>query len=80
LQHLHAKYTPCFYQIWISLHMCLIHLYSLYLVVSTRHWSSSLDYDLALQYLEFILHSLCIIPHQAPHKSHRHRNIDLVFV
>ena len=63
----------------ISLRMCLIHLYSLYLVASTRHWSYNLDCDLALQYLEFRLHSLWIILHQAPHKSHCHRNADLVF-
>ena len=62
-----------------SLRVCLIHLHHLYLVVSTRHWTSSLDCNLALQYLEFRLHSLCIIPHQAPLKSHRNRNADLVF-
>ena len=63
----------------ISLRVCLINLHHSYLVVSTRHWTSSLDCDLALQYLEFRLHSLCIIPHQAPHKSHHHRNTDLEF-
>ena len=45
-----------------SLHVYLIHLHQSYIVVSTGHWSSSLDYDLALQYLEFRLHSLCIFP------------------
>ena len=62
-----------------SLHVYLIHLHQSYIVVSTGHWSSSLDYDLALQYLEFRLNSLWILPHQAPHKSHYHRNTDLVF-
>ena len=63
----------------ISLRMCLIHLHRSYLIVSTRHWTSSLDYDLALQYLEFKLSSLWIIPHQAPHISHRNWYADLVF-
>ena len=63
----------------LSLRVCLINLHYSYLMVSARHWSSSLECDLVLQYLEFRLHSLWIILHQAPHKSHHHKNADLVF-
>lgn len=63
----------------ISLRVSVIHLYLSYLVVSTRQSTSSLDYYLTLQQLEFRLHSLCITPHQAPHTSHRNRYSGLVF-
>jgi len=55
----------------ISLCVCVIDLHLSYLVVSTKQGTSSLDCYLALQKLKFRLHSLCITPHQAPHKSHR---------
>ena len=45
-------------------------LYFPYLVISTRHWISSLDCYLTLQQLDFRL-PLVYHPYQAPHKNHR---------
>ena len=53
--------------------VCVIYLYTSNLLVSTRQRTSSLDCYLTLQQLEFRLHSLCITPHQAPHKNHLNR-------
>ena len=53
--------------------VCVIYLYTSNLLISTRQRTSSLDRYLTLQQLEFRLHSLCITPHQAPHKNHRNR-------
>ena len=49
--------------------VCVIYLYTSNLLISTRQRTSSLDRYLTLQQLEFRLHSLCITPHQAPHKK-----------
>ena len=53
--------------------VCVICLYTSNLLISTRQGTSSLDRYLTLQQLEFRLHSLCITPHQAPHKNHRNQ-------
>jgi hypothetical protein len=47
---------------------CAVTLHLSYLVISTRHWISSLDCYLSLQQLEFRL-LFVFIPYQAPHKA-----------
>ena len=79
-QHLHPNHTPCLHQLWnFFARVCDRFTSHSYLVVSTRQGTSSLDCYLTLQQLEFRLHSLCITPHQAPHKSHHNRYSGLVF-
>jgi hypothetical protein len=58
---------------------CVVTSHLSYLVISTRHWISSLDCYLSSQQLEFRF-LLLFIPCQAPHKSHRVRFSNLVFV
>ena len=61
-----------------SLNLFCVCVASSYLVISTRHWISSLDCYLTLQQLDFRL-PIVYHPYQAPHKTHRIRFADLVF-
>ena len=62
-----------------SLNLFCVCVASSYLVISTRHWISSLDCYLTLQQLDFRL-PLVYYPYQAPEKKTHHiRFADLVF-